>query len=87
MPSMSKPRARTSFTGIKNGLSLELPAPAAGEPLACRAQFALGKAYADLKQHDQSFRHLLAGNALKRAQIAYNEAEALGYMQRPNAQR
>ena len=45
-------------------------------------QFALGKAYADLKQHDQSFRHLLAGNALKRAQIAYNEAEALGYMQR-----
>src|SRR5262245_15008965 len=45
-------------------------------------QFALGKAYADLKQHDRSFRHLLAGNALKRSQIAYNEAEALGYMQR-----
>jgi tetratricopeptide (TPR) repeat protein len=45
-------------------------------------QFALGKAYADLKQHERSFRCLLAGNALKRAQIGYNEAEALQYMQR-----
>src|SRR6516164_3958050 len=45
-------------------------------------QFALGKAYADLKQHERSFRCLLAGNALKRAQIAYNEVEALQYMQR-----
>ena len=44
--------------------------------------FALGKAYADLKQHDRSFQHLLAGNAVKRAQIVYSEAEALGYMQR-----
>jgi tetratricopeptide (TPR) repeat protein len=45
-------------------------------------QFALGKAYADLKQHERSFLHLLAGNRLKRAQIAYSEAEALSYMQR-----
>jgi tetratricopeptide (TPR) repeat protein len=45
-------------------------------------QFALGKAYADLKQHERSFRHLLAGNALKRAQAGYDEAEAIGYMQR-----
>jgi tetratricopeptide (TPR) repeat protein len=45
-------------------------------------QFALGKAYADLKQHDRSFQHLLAGNTLKRAQIGYSEVEALGYMQR-----
>ena len=44
--------------------------------------FALGKAYADLKQHDRSFQHLLAGNAVKRAQIVYSEAETLGYMQR-----
>ena len=29
--------------------------------------FALGKAYADLKDHDRSFEHLLAGNAAKRA--------------------
>jgi tetratricopeptide (TPR) repeat protein len=45
-------------------------------------QFALGKAYADLKQHERSFRHLLAGNRLKRAQINYDEAEAIGYMRR-----
>jgi tetratricopeptide (TPR) repeat protein len=48
-------------------------------------QFALGKAYADLKQHDRSFQHLLTGNALKRAQIAYDEGEALGYMERIRA--
>jgi tetratricopeptide (TPR) repeat protein len=45
-------------------------------------QFALGKAYADLKQHDRSFLHFLAGNRLKRAQIAYSEPEALTYMRR-----
>jgi tetratricopeptide (TPR) repeat protein len=35
--------------------------------------FALGKAYADVEQIDRSFRHLLAGNALKRRQIDYDE--------------
>ena len=45
-------------------------------------QFALGKAYADLKQHNRSFHHFLAGNRLKRAQIAYSEPEALTYMRR-----
>ena len=48
-------------------------------------QFALGKAYEDLKQHERSFRHLLAGNKLKRAQIHYDEAEAMDYMQRIRA--
>ena len=38
--------------------------------------FALGKAYGDLKDHERSFRHLLDGNALKRRQIAYDEAAA-----------
>ena len=45
-------------------------------------QFALAKAYADLKQHERSFRHLLAGNKLKRVQIGYDEAAATDYMQR-----
>jgi tetratricopeptide (TPR) repeat protein len=45
-------------------------------------QFALGKAYADLKQHDRSFQHLLLGNSLKRARFVYDEGEALAYMQR-----
>ena len=44
--------------------------------------FALGKALADVKQHEQSFRHLLQGNAVKRQQIAYDEAATLGLLQR-----
>ena len=35
--------------------------------------FALGKAYADLKDFSRSFQHLVAGNAAKRATIAYDE--------------
>jgi tetratricopeptide (TPR) repeat protein len=39
--------------------------------------FALAKAFADLEQHERSFQHLLEGNALKRRQISYVEAETL----------
>jgi tetratricopeptide (TPR) repeat protein len=39
--------------------------------------FALGKAHADLGNSERSFRHLLNGNALKRRQIAYDEAATL----------
>jgi tetratricopeptide (TPR) repeat protein len=35
--------------------------------------FALGKAYSDLARHDDSLRHLLTANALKRRQLNYNE--------------
>jgi tetratricopeptide (TPR) repeat protein len=45
-------------------------------------QFALGKAYADLKEHDRSFRHLLTGNKLKREKLAYDDAGAFDYMRR-----
>ena len=38
--------------------------------------FALGKAYADLQDYPHSFRHLHAGNAAKRATIAYDEKAA-----------
>ena len=41
--------------------------------------FALGKAYADLKDYRRSFKHLLAGNARKRATISYNETSALAF--------
>jgi hypothetical protein len=34
----------------------------------------LSKALADTDQHERSFRHLLEGNALQRARIAYDEA-------------
>ncbi len=39
-----------------------------------QVHFALGKAYADMDRHGDSFRHLLAGNALKRRKIDYDEA-------------
>lgn len=39
--------------------------------------FALGKAYADLAQHQRAFAHLATGNALKRRRTAYDEAQTL----------
>ncbi len=39
--------------------------------------FALGKAFADLGEHERSFRHLVQGNALKRRRIGYDEAATL----------
>jgi tetratricopeptide (TPR) repeat protein len=44
--------------------------------------FTLGKAYADLKEADPSFRHLDTGNRLKRRQLAYDERGTLALMQR-----
>jgi tetratricopeptide (TPR) repeat protein len=57
------------------------PAPVP-EPERIHLQFALGKAYADLKDYDRSFRHLLAGNRLKREQLTYDDAGAFANMQR-----
>jgi tetratricopeptide (TPR) repeat protein len=39
--------------------------------------FALGKALADIKQNERSFRHLLAGNRLKRGKVSYDEKKTL----------
>jgi len=47
--------------------------------------FALGKAYGDLKDYRRSFRHLLAGNAAKRATVAYDEAAVFGLFDRIEA--
>jgi tetratricopeptide (TPR) repeat protein len=44
--------------------------------------FALAKAYEDCGRHDAAFRHWLAGNALKRRQIAYDEPAILGALDR-----
>jgi tetratricopeptide (TPR) repeat protein len=44
--------------------------------------FTLGKAYADLKDADRSFRHLDAGNRLKRRQVTYDERGTLLFLQR-----
>jgi tetratricopeptide (TPR) repeat protein len=47
--------------------------------------FALGKAYADLKEYDRSFRHLLAGNAAKRSTISYDETAVFALFERIEA--
>jgi Sulfotransferase family len=50
-----------------------------------KLNFALGKAYADLKDHRRSFQHLLAANAGKRAMVAYDEPVALALFDRIEA--
>ncbi len=47
--------------------------------------FALGKAYADLRDGERSFRHLGIANALKRGHVVYDERETLRYMERVGA--
>jgi tetratricopeptide (TPR) repeat protein len=44
--------------------------------------FALGKAHGDLGNHEQSFRHLLQGNRLKREELVYDEAPELQLFER-----
>src|SRR5262249_24834823 len=44
--------------------------------------FALGKAYADLKDHARSFEHLLRANAGKRAKTNYDEARTFALFER-----
>jgi tetratricopeptide (TPR) repeat protein len=44
--------------------------------------FTLGKAYADLKDAERSFRHFEAGNRLKRRQVTYDERQTMALMQR-----
>jgi tetratricopeptide (TPR) repeat protein len=50
-----------------------------------QVNFALGKAYADLGDHERSFRHLLQGNALKRRTLDYNEAATADFFDRIRA--
>ena len=47
--------------------------------------FALGKAYGDLKDYRRSFAHLLAGNAAKRAAVSYDEAMTFALFDRIEA--
>jgi tetratricopeptide (TPR) repeat protein len=44
--------------------------------------FALGKVYDDLGEHERAFSHLVEGNALKRRQIVYDEGAALAGLDR-----
>jgi len=44
--------------------------------------FNLAKAYEDVGEHARAFDHFLAGNALKRRSIVYDEAATLGWLER-----
>jgi len=44
--------------------------------------FALGKAYADLKEHGRAFDYWRRGNERKRARIEYDEAATAGTFER-----
>ena len=45
-------------------------------------QFALAKAYDDLNEPERSFHHLIAGNALQRRHLPYDEAATLALFER-----
>lgn len=47
--------------------------------------FALGKVYSDLGEDERAFDHLIAGNALKRGRIVYDERAALARLERMRA--
>ncbi len=64
-------------------LAIENSSPDVNERIY--AHFALGKALAGIEDYEQSFRHLSQGNALKRKQSGYDEAESLGYLERTRA--
>jgi tetratricopeptide (TPR) repeat protein len=49
---------------------------------AIYAHFALGKALAGVEDYERSFHHLSQGNALKRKQSGYDEANVLGNLER-----
>jgi tetratricopeptide (TPR) repeat protein len=65
------------------GLSADLGALSEDEQM--QVHFALGKAYADLGQHERSFGHLLEGNALKRRTLDYNEGVTAEFFDRIQA--
>jgi tetratricopeptide (TPR) repeat protein len=58
-----------------------LSAPSRGLSAAARIDlhFGLAKVYEDAGRYDDAFRHLAAGNALKRAEVNYSEAAELGF--------
>ena len=45
-------------------------------------RFALGKAYADMGEHERSFRHIIEGNALAHKRAGYDEPAILGLFDR-----
>ena len=65
--------------------ALRLEKPGLSDSDRMYLDFALAKSYEDLKERERSFAHLLSANALKRAQIQYDEATALDFFERIKA--
>jgi tetratricopeptide (TPR) repeat protein len=61
---------------------LERDQGALGEQDRIDLDFALGKAYADIGEHERSFRHLLRANARKRKTLVYDEAAMISDLER-----
>lgn len=75
-------RSRTGPLDARRLAALEaLGAPGRGLTPTARIDlhFGLAKSYEDAGRYDDAFRQLAAGNALKRAGIAYDEAAELGF--------
>jgi tetratricopeptide (TPR) repeat protein len=66
---------------VLQALETALPRIASLSPREqCLLQFAIAKSYDDIGERDRGFDHLLQGNALKRSQTEYDEANILGAM-------
>lgn len=76
----------TSFSQAREHLPImeEMARNAAEFPLQQQIDlhFAMGKAYADLKDYKNSFEHLKRGNVLKRSLVQYNEPAVVKFFER-----
>jgi tetratricopeptide (TPR) repeat protein len=71
---------------VLDALEAALPGAAWLSPReACWLRFGLAKAYDDIGERDLGFARLLEGNAIRRREVVYDEANALGAMDRIRA--
>jgi tetratricopeptide (TPR) repeat protein len=90
-----EPRSPIHFLGLSRSMSFKPEHPCLGplldlardidslaDPGKIDLHFALAKAMADLGDQQNSFAHQLAGNALKRQAVAYNEIKTLEQLRR-----
>jgi tetratricopeptide (TPR) repeat protein len=78
-------KAVTGDRHLVNMIELAKRMPSLPREEQIELHFGLGKVYADIKQYDLSFRHLLEGNVLRRQEIAYDEKATLGMLEQIQA--
>jgi tetratricopeptide (TPR) repeat protein len=90
-----EPRRPSYFLGLSRSISFMLEHPCLGPLLDLASDidamsdgdkidthFAMAKAMADLGDQERAFAHQLAGNALKRLTVSYDETQVLGRLRR-----